>query len=479
MSDVTAVARMPIPMGVVAETGETHPPLTDADLPLDTPESPIVLARSRRRRMLAVEGGIDDPMDLAQTGWCAVFASDADPAIKEALAPLIEWRRAQVGDERFFKVFEGADGVGPGQSAEAWAARRGVSLSAPVSPRKGVPYYLSIVGQPDRVPFEFQAQLDLQWAVGRIGFDAIEDYAAYAQKVVDYEKGLAAPQRRRVAVWLPRNPLDLATPLLAGSIVPEFLGQSTPGDLPIGSKQGFDVRTFVGDGEATKARLTEILRGTIDGGSPSIVFTGSHGAEWAASDPALQRDRQGALVTQEWTRGQPLGEEHYFAASDVPPDAQVHGSMFFLFACFGGGCPERDTYYFGPDGAPLALAPEPLIAKLPQGLLRRGALAVIAHVDRAFSYAFEDVMGTPQAQLLRTPLELLARGRRVGLAADPLNLQWSTLAAQLGLALGGNAPGEPPPRSPLIANLFIARDDARNYMVLGDPAVRLRTDAMV
>ena len=65
-----------------------------------------------------------------------------------------------------------------------------------------------------------------------------------------------------------------------------------------------------------------------------------------------------------------------------------------------------------------------------------------------------------------------------GLAAEPLNLQWSALAAQLGLALGGNAPGAPTPRSPLIANLFIARDDARNYTVLGDPAVRLRVEAM-
>jgi hypothetical protein len=30
----------------------------------------------------------------------------------------------------------------------------------------------------------------------------------------------------------------------------------------------------------------------------------------------------------------------------------------------------------------------------------------------------------------------------------------------------------------VIANLFIARDDARNYIVLGDPAARLRTEAM-
>jgi hypothetical protein len=470
--------RLPVPMGVVAETGETHPTLTAEDLHPDAPESPIVLARSRKRRMLAIEGAIDDPMDLAQTGWCALFPSDADPAIKEALQPLLDWREGQVNDERFFKIFDGQNGVGPGQSAAAWAARRGVSLAAPVSPRKGVPYYLLIVGPPSRIPFEFQAQFDLQWAVGRLSFDSVGDYAAYAQKVVAYEQGHGPQQRRRLAVWIPRNPLDLATPLLAGSVVPEFLGQATPDDLPIGKKQGFDVQTFVGPGEATKARLTDILTGTIDGGAPALVFTGSHGAEWSKDTPDIQRDRQGALVTQEWTRGQPLDDGHYFAGADLPANAAIHGSMFFLFACFGGGCPDRDSYYVGADGAPLALTPEPIVARLPQALLSRGALAVIAHVDRAFSYAFEDVMGTPQAQLLRSPLELLARGRRVGLAADPLNLQWSTLAAQLGLALGGNAPGAPPPRSPLIANLFIARDDARNYMVLGDPAVRLRTEAM-
>jgi hypothetical protein len=119
-----------------------------------------------------------------------------------------------------------------------------------------------------------------------------------------------------------------------------------------------------------------------------------------------------------------------------------------------------------------------MTARLPQVLLRQGAVAVIAHVDRAFSYAFEDVLGTPQAQLLRLPLEQLLSGRRVGLAMEPLNQQWSSLAAQLGVLLGGAA-GDPPPRPPAIANLFIARDDARNYIVLGDPAARLRTESMI
>ena len=152
--------------------------------------------------------------------------------------------------------------------------------------------------------------------------------------------------------------------------------------------------------------------------------------------------------------------------------------MYLMFACFSGGCPQQDSYFFAADGSRIQLAPGPLVAALPQALLRRGALAIIAHVDRAFSYSFQNAMGTQQAQLLRTPLELLMKGRRVGMAADPLNQQWSSLAAILGQALGGYIPGVGQPQSPALANLYIARDDARNFIVLGDPAVRLDVDRM-
>jgi hypothetical protein len=464
-------AGLPIPMGVRAN-GQPRPALTPEELLRqvegaagDTDE---VLARGQAGKVLGVAGNVDDPMDLRETGWAVLFASDADPRIHQQLQPLLDLRRKQVQDEKLFRIFEGREGVFPGQPADNWARQRGVSLTAAVDPRKGVPYYLLIVGSPREIPFEFQALLKLQWAVGRLYFDDIKDYGRYAQAVVDYEAPDFRPvQRRSAAAWVTKHDGDAATTMLSNAVYGDFVG----GDDPLGERRQFSLEWF-GDGEATKEQLAEILRGKAPSGPPAILFTGSHGGEWPMDDPAAQRQMQGALVTQEFNRGTPLGAANVFSAGDVPADAQVHGMMAFMFACYSGGCPTEDNYFFNKDGSKIPVAPEALIAKLPQKLLSRGALAVIAHIDQAFSYIFQNLEGTPQVQSIRTPLELLMKGERAGLAADRLNLQWSAIAAQVGVALGRRREPNFDPES--FATLYIARDDARNYIVLGDPATRLR-----
>ncbi|MDQ1473572.1 MAG: hypothetical protein QOJ99_5052 [Bryobacterales bacterium] len=466
---VTPHPATPVPNGVRADTGAARPPLSEDQALLIASPPAIVTVRSQAPEVLAVAGSVDDPADLTQTGWGILFASDADPRIKEQLQPLLDLRRKQVQDPKLFRVFEGPTGVQPGQSAGSWAMSRSVSLAAPVDPRKGVPYYLLIVGTLERIPFEFQTLFDLQWAVGRLHFDDIADYGRYAQKVVAYEDpGFRPVQHKNAAAWLTRNPLDIATSMLSGAILEDFGGADK-----LGERRGFSFDCFSGE-QASKQQLQDIMRGNITGGPPALLFTGSHGAEWPMMDPAQQRRFQGALVTQAWSSGQPLDDTNQFSGDDVPADASLHGMIAFLFACYSGGCPAEDNFFFNPDGSKISVAPAPLIARLPQVMLSRGALAVIAHVDRAFTYTFEDLLGTPQCQTLRTPLEGLMKGQPIGLAVDAINLQWSTLAAQLGVALGGSVPSAQGPQPPFITNLYIARDDARNYMVLGDPAVRLR-----
>jgi hypothetical protein len=480
MPDSLVAGNLPYPLLVNAETGAAAPPLPLENLAAVQQDLPGADKRIANRTDLGTSYMVDDPNDITQAGWGILFASDADPAIQAQLQPLIHLRRGQVQDTTRFKTFLGNDGVLPGQTAASWAQQHGVSLTAPVDPSQGVPYYLLIVGSPERIPFEFQALLKMQWAVGRLYFDDIEDYGRYAQAVVQYEDENFKPaQAKNAAVWVTRNSGDLATAMLSGAISQDFLASGNQ----LGARSKFMLSAFVND-KATKPQLIEILRGNVPEGPPAVIFLGSHGCEYKSDDPVKQRRMQGSLMTQEWVPGTPAGPSNQFCADDIPADARLQGTVGFLFACYSGGCPAQNNYYFGKDGSPISVAPVSFISRLPQVLLSHGMLAVIAHVDLAFPYAFLDTNGTPQPQAIRTPVELLMKGKRTGLAADSLSVTWSSMSSRLALAqppaspavAAAVAPGAntATPISREIAQMTIARDDARNYIVLGDPATRLK-----
>jgi len=461
-SDTPAPEVAPIPFGVRAD-GTTPPRLSDADLDR-------IEAGPPQQPHLGLVASITKPNDLKQTGWGIVLPRDASPDLKQKLTRLIAHRRQEVGNDRYFAVFEGKKGVRPGESAENWLNRHNVSL-APVEPENGVPYYLLLVGSPDEITFAFQSTLDLHFCVGRLHFDDLDDYEAYANHVVDYETSDTVPNRR-VALWITRNKNDDATLMLSGMLGTGF----TTRPLGQGPRfQGIEYRTtsFLNE-NATRETLLGLLRGAAPDGPPTLLFTGSHGLEWDAADADTQRKYQGALVTSEWSKGSAVAREQFVAGEDVPADANLHGTMCFVFACFGGACPLNDSYQLTPEGDPLPLAPKPFIASFPRRLLRAGALAVLAHSDRAWTYGFVSGAGTRQDQLIRGAVEGLMSGVRAGRCADQFQDQWGTLAAQLNLRLDYKRNKTQPVSKDTLANLAIARDDARNYVVLGDPAARIK-----
>lgn len=467
----------PIPNGIDAATGR---PLPGLDLPTlqgfaaEEAQPPLSEQISRARGMLAegdfgVVGDVTDPNDLAQTGWGVVFPADVDPApLQDALKPLLDRRQAQCGAGPF-KVFAGGDGVRPTDTVLTWLARHGASMNV-VDPLNGVPYYLLLVGSPQEIPFAFQYTLDIYWAVGRLHFPTVDAYRSYAERVVAYEGAAAPLAARKAALFATRHEFDLATQLFADRVAAPLIADTPPRGV-LGASHGFAWESIVGDA-ATKDALRALLRGQSPGGPPALLLTGSHGVAMPHADPGFG-DGQGALVCQDWPGEGAITPDHWFGASDLAAlaaEAQVEGLIHVFFACYSAGSPQWDTFArFQPP--PTQRAPQDVVSRLPQALLERGALATLGHVDRAWSYSFQTDRSVPQLQGFRDVIARIFRGDRLGQATDQFNVRWAALSTDLAEAIV-DSPYDPNLQK--LANSWIARDDARNYVILGDPAVRLR-----
>lgn len=439
-------------------------------LPPMTPRQILEILR-RRNRIVEFRRGVPpgvDAGDIASSGWGVVFPAGRDPAVRDALEPLLEHRRAQATrlDERRFRVFEGHDGYLPGMSKDDFLRTHGTGPGV-VDPDR-VPYHLLLVGSPSEIPFRVQEQLDIQHSVGRLCFETSEEYARYAEGVVAAETG-EVRRPRRATFFGVANPGDRATRLSAERLVRPLAERLA------GLEEGWEVATRIGPGEATKAELTRLVGGK-DG--PALVFTASHGMGFPSTDPR-QRVHQGALLTQEWPGPQrwsgPVPEAHYFSADDVGSRDHFGGLVTFCFACYGAGTPERDDFaHRTPQAAPRRLAPEPFVSRLSQRLLGHpggSALATIGHVDRAWGYSF---LWGDQAQLgvFEAALRLLLRGQPVGAAMEWFGQRYAELSADVTAALQAADYGERIDPEEVIA-LWTANNDARAYVVVGDPAVRL------
>jgi hypothetical protein len=124
---------------------------------------------------------------------------------------------------------------------------------------------------------------------------------------------------------------------------------------------------------------------------------------------------------------------------------------------------------------PRALAPEAFVARLPQKLLGHpggGALAVIGHVERTWAYSFLGKRSLSQLEAFENTLRLLMDGYPVGAAMESFNQRYGEISADLTLMIQRMGYGEKLSQEDL-AGLWTANNDARNYAVMGDPAVRL------
>ncbi len=464
---------MPVAFGVQAETGAYLPSIQPSDLNHIGKDSNAPVKREEAG--VPVYGVIESVKadDLALAGWGIIFAAGMKQdrqQVRDALQPLLDLRKQQA--ENLYQEFQDDTGYVAQLSADEWLNERGSALAV-VDPKQGVPYYLLLVGSPDDIPFDFQYDLDTFFAVGRLYFADISEYRRYAENVVAYETAASIPHENSVAIFAARNPGDAATQLLHDLVcAPMALGNQSLGLQPMAESHGYTTRSLLNQ-NAKKQDLLDLVCGEA-ACRPALLFTGSHGVAFAPQDPE-QNQKQGAILTQEWNGpGSPVTPETYLTAAEVTKPQSTLGMIHYFFACYSAACPVYDTYSYGATEQPVQIAGESIISRLAQQILLNGAQAVIGHVDRAWAYSFQNGKGTTVGQNVRDPIDRILAGRRVGDAMDSANQRWSVLSVLLTKYLDRRQAAAAAVSDGKLANAWVERDDARNYIVLGDPACRLR-----
>jgi hypothetical protein len=211
--------------------------------------------------------------------------------------------------------------------------------------------------------------------------------------------------------------------------------------------------------------------------TPAVLLTASHGIGFPNGDPR-QLLHQGALLCQDWpgpSASQPIRPEQYFAAADVHEEAHLHGLISIHYASYSAGTPREDDFALQAFQRPARIAPRAFVASLPQRLLSHpggGALAVVGQVGRAWAYSFRSAWIGQRTQGYGDLLTALLDGLPVGHAMESLSAQYASSAAELGFELEALGYGKAPD-DVVLSSLWTSANDARNTMILGDPAARL------
>ena len=175
----------------------------------------------------------------------------------------------------------------------------------------------------------------------------------------------------------------------------------------------------------------------------------------------------------------PIPEDFYFSADDVPDDAQIMGMMAFCFACYGAGTPRLDDFAHQALQQQLAIAPHAFVVRLPQRILghpQGGGLAMVGHVERAWGCSFVWERAGEQLAVFESALTRLLHGYPIGAAMEYFNQRYAELSAELSSELNEINYGRVVDEFS-ISSLWTANNDARSYVIIGDPAARLPVSA--
>lgn len=407
---------------------------------------------------------VRDPGDPTVAGW-SYLLNVADPRAGE-LAEIVRSLAVKRGmpDPSAPLPFHG-------EGPDAWLDWLEEHYHGAVLNGGSPPGYILILGGPDTVPFGFQAFLHSVASVGRLDFAHGREYQSYVDKVLRLEAEPEPVVARKALFFAPDEGPSDPTHFSREHMVKPLA------DL-LRDERRFEVLELAED-DATKPALARALATE----RPALVYTASHGM--GATDKPLdfQRSMNGGLCCQSEGRWR---LEDLYSADDVPTGGTfLEGAVFFQFACHGYGTPAASELAHW-TGRSSTSAGVDFVAALPKKLLAhpRGPISYVGHLDMAFLHGFTD----PKNRHLRdrwhrriAPFKSAVEGivtvDPAGLAMKLMNERYVASNAVLTSFYDRQQRGAiawTPERRKRLVDQWIVRGDAQNFMVLGDPAARLR-----
>ncbi|WP_437303839.1 hypothetical protein [Sorangium sp. So ce388] len=410
-----------------------------------------------------------DPDDLEEQRWGVIAPEGAaGDRLIALIQPLIDARReAQGGHEVMI------DRVPSAMSPEEAARWRKQHFDVSVELARDLPRYQLILGDLNEVPLALQQHQATDGFVGRLCFREERAYEAYVDKVLRWERARA--EAAGGARFFTVHDRTAATTIGYRSLVQPAVAQL--------GRYKLDVADLGDQDEPSPDAFLEAVKRR----EPTVLFSISHGAGaprggWKTEGD--QRDRQGAMsFGRDKLSGGDLGDAPF-----------LPGGIWFMLACYGAGTPDVSAYWHwlerlkqsghfgGQTQSVLAGLPQgdqrPFIARLPQTVLANpnGPLAVMGHVDLAWTYSFQErdtgrAMSRPSkfVEVVRATLETSRVGssfRELLKASIVTNVELTSLyddAERLGAT----------PDPARLGHLWMLRQDLSGYVLLGDPAVRL------
>lgn len=353
------------------------------------------------------------------------------------------------------------------------------------------PLYLCILGDIDQVSLATQQQLAIDGLPGRIACTDDAGYEAYVSKVLAWEDSPSQHVQPRSMFYTVHDGTAATRSGYGKLIKPCF---DVCRDDWQNDRTRFPAHAVdnVGYEEPDPQEFLDFAAEQ----HPTVMFSMSHGMgpprgrDWS---PAEARERQGAMH---------FGREGALLPSDVASGKFLPGGFWLYFACFGAGTPSESAYRHWmemlqkngmKDIGPVQTVLDGLSSTggFTSGIARSalgnpdGPLAVMGHVDLAWSYSYDEIQvkddavsNTNRSDNFRDILAQVVRGNRVGMTYLEIQRFLSNVSKGLNVQydhrqkVSGGTDASSLEQLAL-GNLWMFHQDLSGYVLLGDPAVKL------